>query len=126
MPPRRKLWGELAKVGSFEAQAAARAQLGEVEPAIRYCSYRLGRADGASAAELAGDLPPGGGDLLGVRIRWLLPVVTLVGHTQALLPSPCMKGCAPLMVCLSTKQLYDLALPQAVAYAPVQIAPQTA
>lgn len=60
----RKLWGELAKVGGLEGQAAARAQLQEVEPAIRYCSYRLGRAD---AADLAADMPASpAGDLLGV------------------------------------------------------------
>lgn len=55
-------------MGGLEAQAAARAQLQEVEPAIRYCSYRLGRADGADAADLAADMPSTPtGDLLGVR-----------------------------------------------------------
>ena len=55
-------------MGGLEAQAAARAQLQEVEPAIRYCSYRLGGTDGADAAGLAADLPSTPtSDLLGVR-----------------------------------------------------------
>jgi hypothetical protein len=54
-------------VGGLEAQAAARAQLQEVEPAIRYCSYRLGGTDAADAADLAADLPSTPtSDLLGV------------------------------------------------------------
>ena len=54
-------------MGGLEAQAAARAQLQEVEPAIRYCSYRLGGSDGAGAADLAADLPSTPtSDLLGV------------------------------------------------------------
>ncbi len=66
--PHRKLWGELARVGSLEAQAAARTQLGELEPSIRYASYRLGRTDDSGATDM---VPGSDSDALGVRRRYL-------------------------------------------------------
>ena len=49
-------------MGAAAAQAAARAQVAEVDPAIRYCSYRLGLPDADLPAIAAGS-----SDLLGVR-----------------------------------------------------------
>mmetsp|Transcript_18431 Transcript_18431/g.55570 ORF Transcript_18431/g.55570 Transcript_18431/m.55570 type:complete len:605 (+) Transcript_18431:170-1984(+) len=57
----KQLWGELATVGAAASQAAARAQVAEVDPAIRYCSYRLGDPDAdlpaiaAGSSDLVGD-----------------------------------------------------------------------
>ncbi len=48
-------------MGAAAAQAAARAQVAEVDPAIRYCSYRLGLPDADLPAIAAGS-----SDLLGV------------------------------------------------------------
>jgi RNA-binding signal recognition particle 68 len=45
----RKLYEELAKVGTFEQQSICEQQMEGIEPTMRYCKYQINRKGGAGA-----------------------------------------------------------------------------
>jgi len=64
---------QLAKVGSLEAQTAARSRIAELAPALRFCRYKGGLAGGAPPAAAAGEGVTSGADpVLAARLEALL------------------------------------------------------